>query len=180
MTDNTKMREAMIDQDGAVWEKIGGAWSLYKPAQSVPVEVFDSHCNYASFAGRVCNKCGRIHDGGKSVAVVGEPIYWIDPDDDANLSRISRVGWSPLYGESPASTPAADLARLREKDAEADELRKDAELGECIREKFRLMKGSTAVRFLGCLGVNEPEGGFDWSKTVLELIDAAIAQEPKK
>jgi len=31
------------------------------------VEVFDSHCNYASFAGRVCNKCGRIHDGGKSV-----------------------------------------------------------------------------------------------------------------
>ena len=36
-------------------------------AQSVPVEVFDSHCNYASFAGRVCNKCGRIHDGGKSV-----------------------------------------------------------------------------------------------------------------
>jgi hypothetical protein len=63
----------MVDQDGAVWEKIGGAWSLYKPAQSVPVEVFDSHCNYASFAGRVCNKCGRIHDGGKSVAVVGEP-----------------------------------------------------------------------------------------------------------
>ena len=36
--------------------------------QSVPVEVFDSRCNYASFAGRVCNKCGRIHDGGKSVA----------------------------------------------------------------------------------------------------------------
>ncbi len=67
MTDNTKMREAMIDQDGAVWEKIGGAWSLYKPAQSEPVEVFDSRCNYASFAGRVCNKCGRIHDGGKSV-----------------------------------------------------------------------------------------------------------------
>ncbi len=37
MTDNTKMREAMIDQDGAVWEKIGGAWSLYKPVQSVAV-----------------------------------------------------------------------------------------------------------------------------------------------
>ena len=59
---------------------------------------------------------------------------------------------------------------------ERDELRKDAELGKCIHVKFRLMKGSTAVRFLGCLGVNEPEGGFDWSKTVLELIDAAIAQ----
>ena len=85
MSINTKMREAMIDQDGAVWEKIGGAWSLYKPAQSVPVEVFDSHCNYASFAGRVCNKCGRIHDGGKSVAVVGESqqcarlgLWWLE------------------------------------------------------------------------------------------------------
>ena len=96
MTDNTKMREAMIDQDGAVWEKIGGAWSLYKPAQSV--------------------------------AVVVEPIYWIDPDDDANLSRIGRVGWSPLYGESPAYIPAAELATLREKAAMADELRKDAEI----------------------------------------------------
>ena len=91
------------------------AWNkrAWQAARTVPVEVFDSHCNYASFAGRVCNKCGRIHDGGKSVAVVGEPIYWIDPDDDANLSRIGRVGWSPLYGESPA----ADLARLREKAA---------------------------------------------------------------
>ena len=168
-----------VDKDRIKWLESEVARLEACAARTVPVEVFDSHCNYASFAGRVCNKCGRIHDGGKSVAVVGEPIYWIDPDDDANLSRISRVGWSPLYGESPASTPAADLARLREKDAEADELREDAELGECIREKFRLMKGSTAVRFLGCLGVNEPEGGFDWSKTALELIDAAIAQEPR-
>ena len=32
-----KMREAMIDQDGAVWEKIGGAWSLYRQAaRTVP------------------------------------------------------------------------------------------------------------------------------------------------
>ena len=143
MTD--KMREAMIDKDGAVWEKIGGAWSLYKPAQAEPVEVFDSRCNYASFAGRVCNKCGRIHDGGLGGMVGGEQV-----------------------------------SKAEEKAAEADELRKYAELGKCISVKFRLMKGSTAVRFLGCLGVNEPEGGFDWSKTVLELIDAAIAQEPNK
>lgn len=34
-----KVREAMIDQDGLVWERIGGAWSLYKPAaQSVPAD----------------------------------------------------------------------------------------------------------------------------------------------
>ena len=51
--------------------KAGAAWQA---ARAVPVEVFDSHCNYASFAGRVCNKCGRIHDGGKSVAVVREPV----------------------------------------------------------------------------------------------------------
>ncbi len=92
--------------------------------------------------------------------------------------RVSNnsAGWVGCHDDS-VRVPAAELARLRENAAEADDLRKDAELGECIREKFRLMKGSAAVRFLGCLGVNEPEGGFDWSKTVLELIDAAIAQE---
>ena len=74
----------------------------------------------------------------------------------------------------------ADKDRIAALERELERLREDAELGECIREKFRLMKGSTAVRFLGCLGVNEPEGGFDWSKTVLELIDEAIAQEPNK
>lgn len=26
-------------------------------------EVSDSLCTYAAFAGQVCNKCGRIHDG---------------------------------------------------------------------------------------------------------------------
>jgi len=167
MTDNT-MREAMIDQDGAVWEKIGGAWSLYKPAQSVPV--------------------------------LAEPVAWgVTKRYEDNVWFISdsrftaqhyanqyahRIGSEPdqvvvpLYAAPPThSITAAELDALREKADEADELRKDAELGKCIRVKFRLMKGSTAVRFLGCLGVNEPEGGFDWSKTVLELIDAAIAQE---
>ncbi len=41
-------------------------------AQAEPVEVFDSRCNYAAFAGRVCNKCGRIHDGGLGGMVGGE------------------------------------------------------------------------------------------------------------
>ncbi len=39
MTDNT-MREAMIDKDGAVWEKIGGAWSLYRQAARTVPEGF--------------------------------------------------------------------------------------------------------------------------------------------
>lgn len=38
--------------------------------QSASVGIIDSNCSYLPFAGRVCNKCGRIHDGGKSV--VGE------------------------------------------------------------------------------------------------------------
>ena len=131
MTDNRKMREAMIDQDGAVWEKIGGAWSLYKPAQSVPV--------------------------------VGEPIYWIDPDDDANLSRIGRVGWSPLYGESPASIPAADLATLREKAAEADELRK----------ALLALKED-------CQTSNDCQYGTLSTSHVARIVDAAIAPEGEK
>lgn len=48
-------------------------------AQAEPVEVFDSRCNYASFAGRVCNKCGRIHDGGLGGMVGGEQVkLWRD------------------------------------------------------------------------------------------------------
>ena len=141
--------------------------------QSVPVEVFDSHCNYASFAGRVCNKCGRIHDGGKSVAVVGEPIYWIDPDDDANLSRIGRVGWSPLYCESPASIPAADLATLREKAAEADELRKDAERYRWLRDDA-FEHSDDCFMEAGRLFAEKHGVAFD------EAIDAAIAQEGEK
>jgi len=35
-----KMREAMIDKDGAVWEKIGGAWSLYRQAARTVPEGF--------------------------------------------------------------------------------------------------------------------------------------------
>ncbi len=37
-------------------------------------EVFDSRCKYAAFAGRVCNKCGRIHDGGLGGMVGGEQV----------------------------------------------------------------------------------------------------------
>ena len=136
-------------------------------------EVFDSRCNYGSFAGRVCNKCGRIHDGGKSVAVVGEPIYWIDPDDDANLSRISRVGWSPLYGESPASIPAAELARLRENAAEADELRKHAERYRWLRENWFTMTSVYGSNGTIKFQINQTR----YSNATEATIDAAIAQE---
>ena len=155
MSEKMKVREAMIDQDGAVWEKIGGAWSLYKPEQSVPVEVFDSRCNYASFAGRVCNKCGRIHD-------------------DANLSRIGRVGGSPLYGESPASIPAAKLERLR----------KDAERYRWIRDKSHSLEtrqyGKGIVNGPSCYHEVEGIRELKYEGALDDAIDAAIAQEPKK
>jgi len=43
---------------------LGDGYQKRMTAYAQAVEVFDSRCNYASFAGRVCNKCGRIHDGG--------------------------------------------------------------------------------------------------------------------
>jgi len=88
MTDNT-MREAMIDQDGAVWEKIGGAWSLYKPAQSVAVV-------------------------GEPVAWVN-----INKHGDATRTVSRRDNWctTPVFAKPKTSIPAAELATLR-KDAE--------------------------------------------------------------
>ena len=100
MTDNEKMREAV-----AAAKKIVASPNGYTETSVLVAKAL-------------------LEQAAKSVAVVGEPIYWIDPDDDANLSRIGRVGWSPLYGESPA----AELATLREKAAMVDELRKDAEI----------------------------------------------------
>lgn len=89
MTDNTKMREAMIDQDGAVWEKIGGAWSLYKPVQSVPVL-------------------------GEPVAWVN-----FNKQGDVTRATKCRDSWckTPVYSKPTTSIPTAEFERLR-KDAE--------------------------------------------------------------
>jgi hypothetical protein len=99
MTDNTKMREAMIDQDGAVWEKIGGAWSLYKPAQSVPVVE-------------------------EPVAWVN-----INKHGDITRTVRRRDNWckTPVFVKPTTSIPATELARLREEAGMVDELRKRAE-----------------------------------------------------
>lgn len=55
-----------------------------------------------------------------AVPVVGDVLYWIDPDDDANIVRTRRVGWSPLYGQPTTSITAAELAALRENLASAE------------------------------------------------------------
>ena len=109
MTD--KMREAMIDKDGAVWEKIGGAWSMYKPAQSVPV------------VGEPVDLFARE----KLAIEYCDQRHIVCNEDIRNLAiNAFCAGYS---------IPAAELARLREKDAEADELRKDAERYRWLREQ---------------------------------------------
>ena len=57
----------------AVWEKIGGAWSLYTPEQSVPVEVSDSPCAEADGCPTEKSVLQRFWREAHSVAVVGEP-----------------------------------------------------------------------------------------------------------
>lgn len=102
------MREAMIDQDGAVWEKIGGAWSLYKPAQSVPVvgePVADAAKSIASMVVEWVQI--GIKNGGN----------WQETLPSLIERRLQRY-W-PTH-----SIPAAELERLR-KDAEKRDERED-------------------------------------------------------
>ena len=151
MTDNTKMREAL-----ELWAKdkfaVGGR--------------IHSHLIYGNTDWALAQYVWeQAWQAAQSVAVVGEPIYWIDPDDDANLSRISRVGWSPLYGESPASIPAAELARLRENAAEADKLR------EC-----KALLSEARKSMLQYDADYDEYPPFHHNK-LMERIDAAIAQE---
>ena len=155
MTDNTKMREAMIDQDGAVWEKIGGAWSLYKPAQSVAV-------------------------AGEPVAWVN-----INKHGDITRTVRRRDNWctTPVFVKPKTSIPAAELATLREKakdrealllmlehvEQERDELRKDAEKRDAREDRHwraGFMDGWNA-------GVIGDESAL---KAAGERLDAAIAQ----
>ena len=182
------MREAMIDQDGAVWEKIGGAWSLYKPAHSVPV-VGDAEACAKSVASMIEEWVqGGVENGGdwkeglpniilrrirrfwpvNPIPVVGEPVAWAELRDMKSLTngvlkgrqtlgmylsafhtdqysqplyataqphrlkqtelRVSNnsAGWIGCHDDMARITDA-ELASLREKAAEADELRKDAE-----------------------------------------------------
>ena len=110
-------------------------------AQSVPVEVFDSHCNYASFAGRVCNKCGRIHDGGLGGMVGGEQVSKAEEkaaeaDELRGKLKISECGMAAAVAEGDRimidwqeqiRKTCAALKQRNDAEKERDELRKDAE-----------------------------------------------------
>ena len=151
MTDNT-MREAMIDQGGAVWEEIGGAWSMYWPAQSVSVVGEPLTCDecgaatddpwHSSESGsRHFHRCDACHTAAleaQRVPVVGEPdcydagllgdfgggnVKWWQDYIRAELARAHDF----YASQWPVAIPAAELATLREKAAEADELQKREE-----------------------------------------------------
>lgn len=160
MTDNT-MRE------GKLWAFLHDSiHEAYKKLSTTGTSN-EYHALLDSIASKVADDVGaRFLQAAQSVPVVGEPIYWIDPDDDANLSRIGRVGWSPLCGESPAYIPAAELARLREKAAMVDELRKDAERYRWLRDGNDNKKSAACHIAVNCYGL-------EWDAA----IDAAIAQE---
>lgn len=100
-----------------------------KAAQSVPAAVMDSRCTYYSFAGSVCNKCGRIHDGGKSVPVVGEVVAYASPYhaseqfvagtpcilvEAVNVNAYGKERGFPLVVQPTNSISAAELDRLQE------------------------------------------------------------------
>ena len=71
----------------------------------------------------------------QSVPVVGEPVAWVNINKQGDITRTvsRRDNWctTPVFEKPKTSIPAADLARLREKAAEVDELRKDAERPDC-------------------------------------------------
>ncbi len=211
-----KMREAMIDQDGAVWEKIGGAWSLYKPVQSVAVvgeavaEAYvyedvdgddilglrllkedypmqhgeklyiepptsitqaETHAiELRAYEATVQNLDQRIRQLEKelgealmeqAVAVTGDPIAilrreigedtWFDwkpvlPNSKTHqqLKAAGEMDYCEVYQRYTQSIPASKLAALREKAAEADELRKDAFMWEARYKTLAVLFASVA------------------------------------
>ena len=73
----------------------------------------------------------RIEQEEQSVAVVGEPVAWVNINKHGDVTRTvsRRDNWctTPVYRKPINSIPAADLATLRENAAMVDELRKRAE-----------------------------------------------------
>lgn len=160
-----KMREAMIDQDGAVWEKIGGAWSLYKPAQSVPV-VGEVVAYLKSWSNN-----GRLHQS----AAVYEGCMW------------PNAVVTPLYKKPTNAIPAAELATLREKAVRIEKVEKERDdanarlhdvsvaCATAEQEREELRKALLALKE-DCQTSNDCQYGTLGTSHVLRTIDAAIAQ----
>lgn len=206
MTDNYKMREGfgkwlvqrrlgrLVDFDGHLIDCTAVFWEAWQAAKSVPdAEVMDSLCTYSAFAGHVCNKCGRIHDGAKSVPVVGEPVAYACPFHageavvngtpcmlvgERNVNDYAKERGFPLVVKPTHSITAAELERLR-KDAERKEVLEHTmlHLSKTLAklEKYRLCMSYNDSYF------GEPEGTVKRVCSELQhCIDAAIAAEGEK
>lgn len=157
---------------------------------AVPVEVMDSRCTYAAFAGRVCNKCGRIHDGkSDAVPVVGEVVGWLDTSGGGLLTGTKS--------EIMADALAAGVVRSIHEDilvplviqpatsitaAELDALRKDAAKA-LHAEQIRITAVAAIREVTGCPDIKGKDGAYLVDSLIVNLIemqnDAAIAGETK-
>ena len=112
----------------------------------------------------------RFLQAAQSVAVVGEPVAWVNINKHGDVTRTvrRRDNWctTPVFVKPKTSIPAAELATLRENAAEADELRKDAERYRWLRDGNDNKKSAACHIAVNCYGL-------EWD----DAIDAAIAQE---
>jgi hypothetical protein len=59
--------QQLMDREAEAWERQRAVGVRASEAPRRPVE--DSRCPYVTGEGRICNKCGRIHDGKANAAV---------------------------------------------------------------------------------------------------------------
>ena len=164
-----------IPQD---WKGVDGA---------VAWHLMDRHGEGWAHIGQMMDEWAAAN-AAQFVPVVGDAVaYLLTRDDDKTFPRAftsekdadSLVAWSNvaplivkhnLYLEPTTSIPAAELASLREKAAEADELRKDAERYRWLRDDA-FEHSNDCFMAAGQLFAEHHGATFD------AAIDAAIAQE---
>lgn len=133
----------------------------------------------------------KVLSSQQSVPVVGEPVAWVRKDQLQHVNMFGpalchvyateQPGTVALIEKPTHSIPAAELATLREKAAEADDLRKDAERYRWIRD---IAAGEPAsAEFWPAIRLSiYKDADTEWEiNSTLELpidaaIDAAIAQ----
>ena len=194
-----KLRDAMIDQDGAVWEKIGGAWSLYKPAQSAAVpehiraikiptdameQEFQKHYRRGYEAGKgdaqTVPVVGEVDKMAESIS--GMVMEWVtaasahNGDWQSGLARIIRKRIE-RFQPTTSITPA-ELARLQKSDARLEKLLgyMSSNVSEGWLEVSRIASVAT---YMGWEEAENYLDGLPRCNVGLMEIDAAIAGEKK-
>ena len=97
----------------------------------------------------------RFLQAAQSVAVVGEPVAWVNINKHGDITRTvsRRDNWctTPVYRKPTNSIPAADLARLREKATELSTLREKAtEQAGAYEQRLRNLEASMTAAVAGC------------------------------